>query len=454
MTALWDFFENLDEIVYVSDMDTYEIIYMNRRARDMHRISSNEDMKGRMCYEVLQGCLTPCAMCHNDKLRPGEFYEWTYYNPILGKTFAVKDTMLEKDGRRYHMKLTIDITIQERQKQAIREFTANETLINEGLRLALSAQTPDKSLEVLLQYLGQSLKSDRVYIFEETPDHTFNNTYEWCANGVTPQKDNLQNVPYATVQIWYQSFMKNQNILIKDLEHIRSSDPLAYDYLVPQSIHSLVVSPLIFNKEIIGFYGIDNPPQEFLNHISVMFQVMGHFIVSILKRRDLVKRLEALSYYDQLTGAKNRHGMNDFIASVNHEESIGILYCDVMGLKKVNDTLGHLAGDALLIRAYQCLLRQFPGDFIFRIGGDEFLVMHSGISEEYLNRQVQLLKEDMPRHSLSMALGWVWRPRCAGQITELLKEADQRMYDDKRAYYQAFPNERRSSNRPRSSSDT
>lgn len=448
MAALWDFFENLDEIVYVSDMDTYEVVYMNRRAREVHGISSREDLKGQMCYELLHSSLTPCATCHNDKLRPGEFYEWTYYNPILGKTLSVKDTMLVENGRRYHLKLTIDITLQEQQKQAIREFTANESLINECLRHALSAPTPEKSLESLLQYLGQALNCDRVYIFEQTPEHTYNNTYEWCAKGVTPQKDNLQNVPYATVEIWYQSFLNNRNVLIKDLEHIRTSDPLAYEYLSPQNIHSLVVSPLIFNKEIIGFYGIDNPPQESLNHISVMFQVMGHFIVSILRRRDLVKRLEALSYYDQLTGAKNRHGMNDFIASVDHEKSIGLLYCDVMGLKKVNDTLGHLEGDALLVRAYQCLLDHFPKDFIFRVGGDEFLVMHSGISKEYLESQVGLLRKAMPAYSLAMSLGWVWSPRCAGQITELLKEADRRMYDDKRAYYQAYPNERRAANRP------
>lgn len=435
MKEIWEFFETLDEIVYVADMDTYELVYLNRRARMNHNITSLEDIKGRKCYQVLQGCSSPCAMCTNAHLKSGEFYEWTYYNPRVKRTFALKDTVLLKDDRRYRMELSVDISDQELQRRVIEDFTAIEAMVNNGLRLALSAQTPEMSLNILMQYLGQSLSSERVYIFEETSEHTYNNTYEWCAHGVLPQKDNLQNVPYDTVKIWYQSFLKNENILIHDIEALRDTDHLMYETLAPQNIHSLVVSPLIFQKEIIGFYGVDNPPENILNHISVMFQVLGHFIVSILRRRDLVQKLEILSYYDQLTGAKNRHGMNEFIASVRHHDSIGILYCDILGLKKVNDTKGHLAGDALLVRSCECLLRQFPKDSIFRVGGDEFMVMISGISMETMRQHVRALQEDMPRHDLCMSLGWVWRPQCNGRITELIKEADHLMYEEKRRYY-------------------
>lgn len=447
MKNIWEFYENLDEIVYVSDMDTYEMVYLNRWGRKQLGVPSMEAIAGKPCYEVLQNCSEPCSMCTNCLLKPGSFHEWKYYNPLLRKTFSLKDTMLKQDGRRYRMELSIDINVQEQQQRTIKDFTTYEALLNEGLRLALSAATPNKSMEILLQYIGESLNSDRIYIFEETHDKVFRNTYEWCADGVSPQKHNLQNIPYEAVALWYRSFEKNQNVLIKELEHTKESDPLAYQYLSPQNIHSLVVSPLISNDKIIGFYGVDNPPQEFLDHISIMFEVLGHFIVSIMRRRDLVKRLEALSYYDQLTGAKNRHGMNDFISSVDHQASIGILYCDVMGLKKVNDTKGHLEGDALLIRAYECLKSQFPEETIFRIGGDEFLVLSSGITEEELEQQTEALRRVMPDYNLLMALGPVWRPQCAGQILTLMKEADQRMYADKRKYYELFPQNRRSTDR-------
>lgn len=439
MKELWDFYENMNELVYVADMDTYELVYMNRKAREAHDIPSIETLSGQLCYKVLQGCSSPCAMCTNNKLTPGEFYEWKYYNPRLGKTYALKDTMLLKDGKRYRMELTIDISTQEQQKQAIKDFTTNEALVNEGLRQALSADTPEMSLEVLMQYLGQALECDRVYIFEERPGQVFDNTYEWCKEGVIPQKENLQAVPFEAVEIWYRSFNENQSVIIKDLEQVKETDPLQYEYLAPQDIHTLVVSPLFFHKEIIGFYGVDNPPPEHLNHISVMFQVLGHFFSSILKRRDLVKRLENLSYYDQLTGAKNRHGMDEFIANVQADQSLAVIYCDVLGLKKINDSKGHQAGDTLLIHAYECLLKHFPSDSIFRVGGDEFIVLYSGISEEDMLNRIQDLRDDMPLFNVAMSLGYIWQEKCNGHINDWIRVADNLMYEEKRKYYAAHP---------------
>lgn len=442
MKNLWDFYENMDEVVYVSDMDTYEMIYMNRYGREKLGISSMEDLKGKPCYKILQNGSSPCTMCTNDRLKQGEFYEWTYSNHLLGRTYTLKDTMLEQGEKRYRFEMAIDTGIQEQRELAVREYTTNEALVNEALRLALSEPTPEKSIEVLLRYVGSSLKSERIYIFEETPEHTFCNTYEWCAEGIIPQKENLQNVPAEVVELWFESFRKNENIVIKNLQHIRESDPKVYDYLEPQNIDSLVVSPLVFNDQIIGFYGVDNPPREFLDHISVMFMVLGHFIVSILRRRDLVRRLETLSYYDQLTGALNRHGMNEFVANVDEQASIGIVYCDVMGLKNINDTEGHLEGDALLVRAYECLSRNFPKNSVFRIGGDEFLVMSSKVNREDMEMQIRRLQEDMPNYHVDMALGWVWEPHCNNRITELLKEADRRMYEKKAKYYEVHANGR------------
>ena len=438
MKHIWEFYENMNESVYVSDLDTYEMVYLNKYGREKLGVASLDDIVGQPCYKVLQGYTSPCAMCTNHKLKPDEFYEWKYHDTLLGRTYNLKDTVIEQAGKRYRMEISIGSQMHDEQEQAIHELASNEALVNEGLRLALSESTPIQSIHVLLKYLGQSLKSERVFIFEETPNHTFKNTYEWCADGVEPQIDNLQDVPAEAVELWYKSFLKNENVVIKNIDHIKESNPKAYEYLEPQQIHSLVVSPIVFRDQIIGFYGVDNPPKKFLNHISVMFMVLGHFIASILRRRDLVKRLEAMSYYDQLTGALNRHGMNEFVANVDPDASIGIIYCDVMGLKTVNDTKGHLEGDALLMRSYQCLTDVFPKNKVFRIGGDEFLAMGSNVTLEDLYEKVRLLKEKMPEYNVNFAIGWVWEPKCNGRITELLKIADHRMYEEKEKYYAEY----------------
>lgn len=135
-----------------------------------------------------------------------------------------------------------------------------ETIINEGLRVALLEETPDQSLEVLLEHLGKALHGERTYIFERNESGGDDNTYEWVASGVQPEKENLQNVPPDVCASWYQKFDIGKHIVIEQLEEIRATDPLQYETLKRQNIHSLVVVPLYDRKTLIGFYGVDNPP--------------------------------------------------------------------------------------------------------------------------------------------------------------------------------------------------
>ncbi len=171
-----------------------------------------------------------------------------------------------------------------------------ETVINEGLRVALLEETPDQLLAVLLECLGKALKGDRTYIFEQNESGCDDNTYEWVADGVRPEKENLQNVAPEVCASWYRNFSIGRHIVIEDLEDIRETDPLQYENLERQGIHSLVVVPLYNGKKLIGFYGVDNPPVKSLEYASNMLQTAAYFIVSSLKRRNLVRELQKRSY--------------------------------------------------------------------------------------------------------------------------------------------------------------
>ena len=171
-----------------------------------------------------------------------------------------------------------------------------EAVINEGLRAALLRETPDQSLEVLLEHLGKALHGERTYIFEQNASGGDDNTYEWAAEGVKPEKENLQNVPAEVCASWYRKFSISRHIVIENLENIRETDPLQYENLEKQGVHSLVVVPLYDGKKIIGFYGVDNPPAKSLEYASNMLQTAAYFIVSSLKRRNLVRELQKRSY--------------------------------------------------------------------------------------------------------------------------------------------------------------
>ena len=229
---IWEFYEELNEIVYVADMDSHELVYMNRLARELYGMRSLEEIKGKKCHEVISDSLNPCAVCNDKRLEPGKFLEEVCYRPVIGKKLMLKNTILEADGRRYRFELAVNIG---EWSGVVRKYELNEAMINEGLRIALSASTPEQSIEVLMEYIGQFFKSERAYVFEDLGNGICQNTYEWCADGVAPQKEKLQEVPVEVVSMWYQRFLNDKSVIIGSVESIREKEPGIYEYLKPQN---------------------------------------------------------------------------------------------------------------------------------------------------------------------------------------------------------------------------
>lgn len=172
---IWEFYEELNEIVYVADMDSHELVYMNRLARELYGLKSLEELKGKKCHEVISDSLNPCAVCNYNKLEQGKFFEEVCYRPVIGKKLLLKNTILEADGRRYRFELAVNIG---EWGGLEKDSELNEVMINEGLRIALAAPTPEKSIEVLMEYIGQYFESERAYIFEDLGNGICQNTYE------------------------------------------------------------------------------------------------------------------------------------------------------------------------------------------------------------------------------------------------------------------------------------
>ena len=444
MEKIWKFFENMNELVYVADADTYEFIYMNQKALTICGLTSLEQAKGKKCYEVLQNASAPCEICNNKELVPGQFKEWRYYNPVYDRHTMVKDTLIELDGRRLRVEIAIDISADTKQNEIIRDYQNREALINEALRNALQAPDPDASLKIAIEYLGKALGGERVYIFEQNEAGNDDNTYEWVASGVSPEKDNLQNVPAEVCEGWYRVFSEDRCVVIKDIEEIRTKNPLQYQILKQQNITSVTVVPLYEDGKVIGFYGVDNPPAEALTYISNMLQIMGHFIESLLKMRNLVRNLQKMSYLDQLTQIGNRYAMVAYTENIHPDESVGIVYGDITGLKRVNDAEGHAAGDRLILSSCACMKEAFGDAYeLFRIGGDELLAICTGIEETDFQERVAALKRIMAKSSVNMAVGADWKSDSAAGINVVLAAAEARMYEDKSAYYRMSGIDRR-----------
>lgn len=129
----------------------------------------------------------------------------------------------------------------------------------------------------------------------------------------------------------------------------------------------------------------------------------GEYITfnDVTQNRLLIERLQGTAGIDQLTGLKNRFGYEQMLRQMDVPDNlpISVLFGDVNGLKAVNDTHGHGAGDLLLKKAAEILLTCFPQENIARIGGDEFVVLLPHCSEA----QAQAAKEKVKAETDSVA---------------------------------------------------
>ena len=154
-------------------------------------------------------------------------------------------------------------------------------------------------------------------------------------------------------------------------------------------------------------------------------------------------KLIEISYMDALTKLGNRFALTEYVGKMDKTKSVAVVYCDITGLKHVNDTQGHEAGDALILNSCECLRQVFDGCGLFRIGGDEMLVICPDVTNDIAEDWVERLRETTKDYSVNLAVGMVYMEEMGNNLERYVIEAEKRMYEDKAEYYKKCGIERR-----------
>ncbi|SHG72007.1 PAS domain S-box-containing protein/diguanylate cyclase (GGDEF) domain-containing protein [Thermosyntropha lipolytica DSM 11003] len=168
------------------------------------------------------------------------------------------------------------------------------------------------------------------------------------------------------------------------------------------------------------------------------YQSVGRDITEWKKTEE---RLQFLSCHDALTGLYNRFYFEEQMQRVEKSGSmpVGLIMCDVDGLKIINDTLGHDKGDSLLKSVAEVLTNSFRReDTIARVGGDEFAVLLPGTDRKALEKAVNRLRSNIRDYNeknsgmlISLSIGYAAREAENTSMQELFRQADNAMYREK-----------------------
>lgn len=128
---LLSIFGSINEVIYISDMDTYEILYANKTIQDFF----GQRLIGETCYKALQGKDKPCDFCTNPIIRKlnGQPYQWEFHNSIINKDLQIVDRVIHwPDGRDVRFEIAIDITKRKRAEAELQKAKGElEQRVNE-----------------------------------------------------------------------------------------------------------------------------------------------------------------------------------------------------------------------------------------------------------------------------------------------------------------------------------
>jgi diguanylate cyclase (GGDEF)-like protein len=218
---------------------------------------------------------------------------------------------------------------------------------------------------------------------------------------------------------------------------------------VDDKVRSELAFPLISRGRVVGVLNAESQQADAFSEADVaLMSAVGSQLASSLEVAQLHDSLKREASHDPLTRLNNRRL---FLERIQQEvaragassESFSIVFLDVDGLKRINDTYGHLAGDALLREVSSALTDAVRGeDVVARYGGDEFVVLLPATGAAAAAVVCQRISDGIARHRFmagrdllqipGVSLGMATFPQNGATAEELLEAADATLYRQKR----------------------
>ncbi|WP_050180518.1 DUF4084 domain-containing protein [Domibacillus robiginosus] len=315
------------------------------------------------------------------------------------------------------------------------------------IRQAVTLVENQRLYDQLLQRSRELSANEQRYrsLFDYYPEAAFSIELDGCFQSVNQAAANLLGFSNEkdVIGLHSKSFIasKDQKKVLEHFSFLLKGSARQYEMTLcsrtgDELIMSITNIPIIVDGKVIGIYGIGK---------DVTDQKKQH------------RKMTHMAYHDALTGLPNRLFFNQKIASLvlEKEKAFAVLYMDLDGFKAINDTLGHDAGDALLVSVSKRLSASLrSSDMAARQGGDEFTALVSGFTdrEEVERIAERLLRSvskpyyiDGRKLVVTPSIGIALYPQDGEDVDELLKKADAAMYEVKQSgkgAYQFYMNKK------------
>lgn len=306
--------------------------------------------------------------------------------------------------------------------------------LQEAVRQAMTKDDPDEVLMAFVSRIGAFLGAEKAFLFDDTPIHF----YCWTAGGMAyDTKRIIQKDARKRLRSWFKVMARQGDpVLIADTASCPDLAPAMKKSMRSSSIHSLAAIGISMPGNRVGALSLENIPPDAMGRADELLRLTGSFILMLLRNRDHIYQLRNNSFIDQMTGVSNRNAFDTYQQHIDGQVSMGVLFADINNLKETNDKQGHASGDRLICDTALVLLQQRQGGEVFRIGGDEFVIIWQHIEEQEFYRVCCQIRRKFSVQGLNIALGQHWVTEAGESIAPILQAADKHMYEEKRRYHE------------------
>jgi diguanylate cyclase (GGDEF)-like protein/PAS domain S-box-containing protein len=437
-----------------------KVIYVNSRFKDLWHLDDDiietRDEKAyiRAAYDQL---VDPKAFFSNNELlyKSGESEtDETHFKD--GRVFERYSTPLFDNGtlagRLWSFR---DITENKRAEKQIKQQNEFLELIADVSAdfINTTVDNIDAKIENMLSRCGQFLGVDRVFLYQFSPDEKFVfNTHEWCAPGIKPLLQSIQNFPVSSLKWVERLTSKHRMIHLPDVDQMPVEAESEKKELQRQGVKSLLAIPLNKGRVFLGYFGFYSiNEKKNLNSDQVeITQIMANILADALINNNMEKELQQsnldlarLSATDKLTQLYNRLKLDEVLASElarvkRNGPAFSVIIIDVDHFKDVNDNYGHHLGDQVLIGLADILRSNLRVTDVFgRWGGEEFLIISPNSSIESGAAAAEKLRQAIEKTSFQNGI----KITCSfgvgvsiqeDSVSAILIRADEALYQAKR----------------------
>ena len=422
-----DLFDTLPFGVNIFDPATHELLYLNQAQRRGLGLTYDEPLAGKTCYRLLMGANTPCDNCNESKLRHNVCQVHIYHNDITNANLLLCHTLVPWNGKSCHFCMAINLDEYQQRHVAHDKVLYQELAMNDIIRAGMYEIDPESGIRKMMNRLGHLLSADHLLIAEETAT-MLRFSHFWDAQDVLPLSRKIQPFPREEIHAVYEHFLTESVFTIDDVEAFYRDT--GYAPRLP-NLQRLIFVCLRLDDRAYGYLEVINPAPEQMEKAIPLLQALARFFSILLRNHNLIRRIDRLGKIDPLTAIMNRRGLLDYLKRLPEKRAYAFFFGDLNGLKETNDHLGHEAGDTLIKAAASLLESACPTNAVFRMGGDEFLMVEEVQVDAQADDICAQLHDRFRTAGISIALGYALASTPIDNIDTILAEADRHMYQEK-----------------------